>query len=332
MADIPHLDVLTAQEVAAVLQVNKNTVYNLAKAGTLPSYNVGRKLRFSLDDVQAYIDASKSARQKPASTTCDARAAVPGGSSQTSAHARRAARRGSDSLTSGAFIIGGRDMTLDILANYLSAAGIRTLRSYQSGYRELVELYLGRLHAAAIHLWDGSTDSYNLPYVKRLVPGTPVVVLHLATRSQGLLVKKRNPLGLSNWSDLVRRPVVLANRETGSGARVLLDEHLRLLEANPRDIKGYEREIASELAQGALIAHGGADVGIGTRRVFDQIRGLDYRPLQTERLALVIAKTPATQAIIRTVRELLESETFERDLAALSGYDFAQMGYRLYEA
>lgn len=331
MADIPHIDALTAPEVAAILQVNKNTVYNLAKAGTLPSYSVGRKLRFGQDDVQSYIDASKSARQEFASTPRDTRAAMPGGSARIPAHAQSAARHDGESITSGAFIVGGRDMTLDILANHLSAAGIRVLRSYQSGYQELVELYLGRVHAAAIHLWDGSTASYNLPSVKRLVPGTPVVVLHLATRSQGLLVKKQNPLGLSTWSDLVRRSVVLANREKGSGSRVLLDEHLRLLEADPHAIKGYEREIVSELAQGTVIAHGGADVGIGTRRVFEQIGGLDYRPLQTERLALVIAKTPATESAIRTVRDLLESELFERDLAALSGYDFTQMGHKLYE-
>ena len=331
MADIPHIDVLTAPQVAAILQVNRNTVYNLAKAGTLPSYNVGRKLRFSLDDVQTYIDSSRHARQRLGSGPRDAGAAVPASPTRTPARTQRDASRTGEALTSGAFIIGGRDTTLDILANCVSAAGIRALRSYQSGYRELVELYLGSVHAAAVHLWDGSTDSYNLPYVKRLVPGTPVVVLHLATRSQGLLVKKGNPLGLGTWSDLVRRPVVLANREAGSGSRVLLDEHLRQLEADPHAIKGYEREIVSELAQGTLIAHGGADVGIGTRRAFDRIGGLDYRPLQTERLALVIAKTPATGPIIRTVCELLASEALARELAALSGYDFAQMGHRLYE-
>jgi putative molybdopterin biosynthesis protein len=327
MADIPHIDVLTAPEVAAILQVGKNTVYNLAKAGALPSYNIGRKLRFSLDDVQLYIDASTSARQKPAPPTGEAGAVVPGGPLRTPARARRR----SDSLASGAFIIGGHDMTLDILANYLSATGIRALRSYQSSYQELAELYLGRVHAAAIHLWDGSTDSYNLPYVKRLAPGTPVVVLHLATRSQGLLVRRNDPLGLRTWSDLVRKPVVLANRDKGSGSRVLLDEHLRLLEANPHAIKGYEREFTSDLAQGALIARGGADVGIGTERVFHQIDGLDYRPLQTERLALVIAKTPATERIIRVVRDLLRTEAFQRELVALPGCDFAHMGSRLYE-
>ncbi|HUK77180.1 MAG TPA: helix-turn-helix transcriptional regulator [Thermoleophilia bacterium] len=330
MADTPQIDVLTAQEVASILQVSRNTVYGLARAGTLPSYNVGRKLRFSLEDVQTYIDASRSARQRPAPAPLDTRAA-PSGSTQPPARARRAVGRNGDPIASGAYIIGGRDVALDLLANYLSAAGIRALRSYQSGYQELVELYLGRVHAASVHLWDGASDSYNLPYVKRLVPGTPVVVLHLATRSQGLLVKRRNPLGLSKWSDLVRRPVVLANREKGSGSRVLLDEHLRLLEADPYAIEGYEREVVSELAQGTLIARGGADVGVGTRRVSDQLRGLDFRPLQTERLALVIAKTPATERFIRMVRGLLASELFAGELAALSGHDFAQMGHRLYE-
>lgn len=331
IAGIPDIDVLTAAQVASILQVNKNTVYNLAKAGGLPSYNVGRKLRFSLDDVQTYIDASKRARQRSVPPTGDSGLAVPDSSARVSTCAGQATSRKSESIASGAFIIGGHDMTLDILANYLSATGIRALRSYQSSYQALSQLYLGTVHAAAIHLWDSSTDSHNLPYVKRLAPGTPVVVLHLATRSQGLLVRKRNPLGLRKWSDLARKPVMLANREKGSGSRVLLDEHLRLLEANPYAIRGYEREIVSELAQGALIAQGAADVGIGIERVFHQVDGLEYLPLHTERLALVVAKIPGSERTVRTVRNILKSETFERELVALSGYDFAHVGSRLYE-
>jgi putative molybdopterin biosynthesis protein len=234
-------------------------------------------------------------------------------------------------LASGAFVIGGHDMILDILANYLSASGIRVLRSYRTGYEELVALYQRQVQAAAVHLWDSSTGSYNLPYVKRLVPGTPIVVLHLASRAQGLLVKRHNPLGLRKWSDLVHRDVVLANREKGSGSRVLLDEQLRLLEADPYAIRGYDREIASDLTQGALIARGGADVGVGTERVFHQIEGLDYEPLQKEHLALVVAKTPATAGVVRAVRGLLRSEMFRRELIALPGYDLARMGARLYE-
>jgi putative molybdopterin biosynthesis protein len=332
MADVPRIDVLTALEVAAILQVNRNTVYDLAKAGTLASYNVGRKLRFTLDDVQAFIDASRTSRPAGAS----AAAGEHGGAAPTGAPldpSMRVAPRSGDAgpAAPGAFVIGGRDMLLDMLANYLAAAGVRVLRSYRSCYRELVSLYFGEVRAAAVHLWDGSSGNYNLPYVKRLVPGTPVVVLHLATRTQGLLVRRNNPLGLRTWSDLARRPLVLANRERGSGSRVLLDEHLRMLEADPSQIKGYGREIASDLTQGALIAGGGADVGIGTERVSHQIDGLDYLPLQTEHLALVIAKTEALERTIRTVRGLLGTEMLRRELVALPGYDLARLGSKLYE-
>jgi putative molybdopterin biosynthesis protein len=333
MADMQRIDVLTAQDVAAILQVNKNTVYNLAKAGTLPSYNVGRKLRFSLEDVQAYIAASRSVRQRETSGPADDGRPPSAGPVTAAAGAGTAGvdSRDAASIPQGAFILGGRDLLLDILANYLSAAGIRVLRSYESGYRELVSLYLGRVQAVAVHLWDSSSDTYNLPYVKRLVPGTPVVVLHLAARTRGLLVRRNNPLGLRKWSDLVHEEVVLANRERGSGSRVLLDEKLRMLEADPYLIEGYEREIVSDLAQGTLIARGDADVGVGTERVFHQIAGLDYQPLQTERLALVVAKTRARERTIRAVRGFLGSEMFRNELAALPGYDFTHLGAKLYE-
>ena len=334
MAGVPKIDVLTAQDVAAILQINKNTVYGLARQGVLPSYNVGRKLRFSLDDVQAYIGASRNARMQGSTAPAD-RAASPSedaaGAASGAACVAGAAGRGPASITQGAFIIGGRDLLLDILANYLSAAGVRVLRSYESGYRELVSMYSGNVQAAAVHLWDSSSDSYNLPYVKRLVPGTPVVVLHLATRSQGLLVRQHNPLGLRGWSDLVRTPVVLANRERGSGSRVLLDEKLRLLEADPFAIEGYDRDIVSDLAQGTLIAKGGADAGVGVERVYHQIAGLDYLPLQTERLDLVIAKTPSAVRIIRAVRGFLASDMFRNELVTLPGYDFSHLGAKLYE-
>jgi putative molybdopterin biosynthesis protein len=157
------------------------------------------------------------------------------------------------------------------------------------------------------------------------------VVLRLATRSQGLLVKQDNPLGLRGWSDLVRTPLLLANRERGSGSRVLLDEKLRLLEADPFAIEGYEREIVSDLAQGTLIARGAADAGVGTERVYHQIAGLDYLPLQTECLDLVIAKTRATTRALRAVRGFLGSEMFRNGLIALPGYDFTHLGAKLYE-
>lgn len=46
---------MNAEEVARYLHLGKNTVYQLAKTGRLASYRVGRKLKFTLEDVEAYV-------------------------------------------------------------------------------------------------------------------------------------------------------------------------------------------------------------------------------------------------------------------------------------
>ena len=96
-------DALTAPEVASILQINRNTVYALAKEGALNSYRVGRKLRFTMKDVQSYIDSAK--HNAPAPAAAPVEAAAPGAKGTEGAR----------------FAIGGHDMMLDITANYLAA-------------------------------------------------------------------------------------------------------------------------------------------------------------------------------------------------------------------
>jgi excisionase family DNA binding protein len=46
-----HGSLLTAQELANALKVNKATVYDWVKAGTIPYYQAGRFVRFNLNEV-----------------------------------------------------------------------------------------------------------------------------------------------------------------------------------------------------------------------------------------------------------------------------------------
>ena len=50
---------LTPIEVAEILKITKNTVYELVKRGEIPAYKVGRKLRIDKEDVQNYINSQK---------------------------------------------------------------------------------------------------------------------------------------------------------------------------------------------------------------------------------------------------------------------------------
>lgn len=54
---------LTAQEVAAVLQVSVDSVYSYARTGRLPRVRLDRAVRFRPADVRAFIDrAAQPAR------------------------------------------------------------------------------------------------------------------------------------------------------------------------------------------------------------------------------------------------------------------------------
>ena len=50
---------LSTEEVAKILHVSKSTIYDLIKRGEIHSYKIGRKVRFTQDDVDAYIARSR---------------------------------------------------------------------------------------------------------------------------------------------------------------------------------------------------------------------------------------------------------------------------------
>ena len=56
---------LSSQEVADILHVSRSTIYELIRRGDIRSYRVGRKVRFTQDDVDAYIARSRHEHQAP---------------------------------------------------------------------------------------------------------------------------------------------------------------------------------------------------------------------------------------------------------------------------
>ena len=73
---------------------------------------------------------------------------------------------------------------------------------------------------------DADSGEYNIAYVRRYLPNTPVVIIRLVGRTQGLMVAPGNPVGLHSLEDLIKPEVRFVNRQRGSGTRVLLDYHL----------------------------------------------------------------------------------------------------------
>jgi excisionase family DNA binding protein len=55
----PDKEILTAQEVAAMLRVTPRTVHNWAASGVLPAFRAGRLWRFNAEDIRKLIETPK---------------------------------------------------------------------------------------------------------------------------------------------------------------------------------------------------------------------------------------------------------------------------------
>ncbi|WP_410513714.1 helix-turn-helix transcriptional regulator [Paenibacillus sp. BR2-3] len=334
----------TTEEIAQLLKISKLKVYDLIKKGELPSYRVGKQMRVDASDLEAYKQHSRSgsaARNagsgmtQPASPTGSTAGSPPPSAAPAPVPAlplhSAAAQLGKSAGRS--IVITGQDMSLDILATYLerSLSADRPLRSYAGSLDSLIAMYHGESDIVSTHLLDGDTGEYNLPYIRKLLVGFPYIVVHMLTRSAGFFVQKGNPKGITSWAHLQQAGLTLINRERGSGARVLLDEQLRLLGHSPSDLMGYETEENSHLAVAGKVARGEADVGIGIEKAAKIVEGIDFIPLIQERYDLVMLKKPENKLWIDSVIEILRSASFRSELGSIHGYDLSSSGNVVYE-
>jgi putative molybdopterin biosynthesis protein len=229
--------------------------------------------------------------------------------------------------------IGSHDLSLDLLAQFLAEsaepAGLRgavRLSSANVGSQGgLVALRRAEAHLAGSHLLDPESGEYNVSYVQRYLPDTPVVLLQLVGRDQGLIVGPGNPKAIHTLADLGRRDVVFVNRQRGAGTRVLLDFEIGKIGLPPVAINGYEREEYTHLAVAAAVASGVADCGLGIAAAARALE-LDFVPLFKERYDLVIPRLHYDSQLLQPILGALADARFRRQVGALPGYDVSHMG------
>jgi putative molybdopterin biosynthesis protein len=194
----------------------------------------------------------------------------------------------------------------------------------------LLALQRGETHIAGTHLLDSATGVYNVPDIKKTIPKTSVVLVHLAQREQGILVQRGNPKSVRGLDDLVRSDCRFVNRQPGSGTRVLLDYELHRLGIDPTSIHGYEREEFTHMAVGVAVASDLADVGLGVRAAA-QALGLDFIPIANEQYDLLCRREFLESARGAQLMEIIRSDSLKAAVTALGGYDPVRSGEILYQ-
>lgn len=287
---------LSPLEVADILQVKKNTVYEMIKRGDLKAVKMGKQFRIAEKDVYEYLGVTPAAE------------------------------------TASNIVICGQDILLDTLCAMFNAKKIGKVQAYRSpmgSYNGLYEMYQNENYVATCHLWDSETDTYNLPYVVRMLPGERLAVFHLLKRWQGIYVKKGNPKEISAFLDLTRRNVRMANREKGSGIRVFVDEMIKKYDLSIDDLNGYDNIASSHLMAATMVQRGNADAAIGNEKTSRQVEGIDFIPLKQESYDIVFRLEDLKKKEYQELVALIQSEEFKQEAQAVDGYDVTGIGERL---
>jgi len=297
---------LSTKEVAEYLSINEKQVYRLIKERKIPATRITGKWLFPKGLIDEWV--INSARES---------VSVPG----------------KKNLSDNQVVIAGsNDLALELLvknANMLHPEYTISISNLGS-LAGLISLKNGNCHIAASHLLDLETGEYNNSFIKKHFPELKIVVVNLAHREQGLIVKKGNPLRIKNLNDLVEKKVTFVNRQEGSGTRVLLDYRLKENGINAAAISGYEKIAYTHMEVALEVFSGHADAGVGIYATVGLL-GLDFIPLATERFDLIIPSDIVASGTVKALRQVLNSEEFKSNISRMGGYETHDTGKIMYE-
>jgi putative molybdopterin biosynthesis protein len=209
-------------------------------------------------------------------------------------------------------VIGSHCTGLDYLLGRLRDRGFtaKVLAVGSTGGLEAAKR--GECDLAGVHLLDPATDTYNRSFLTaglELLPGYG--------RMQGVVFRRGDPRFEGRTASegvataLSDATCVLANRNRGSGTRVLIDQLL-----GGRKPAGFLSEVKSHTAVAAAVAQGRADWGVAIEPVARDY-GLGFLSLRDEQFDFVIPIARRERPAVVAFRELLNEPRTAEQLAIM---------------
>ncbi len=196
---------------------------------------------------------------------------------------------------------------------------------YVSNPASLVSLAKGACDLAGMHLPQGALRKASIEATRDLIDRTDHRVIGFVTREMGLIVKRGNPLKISNLERLTNPGVRFVNRDANSGSRLLFDQLLGQHGINGRRISGYGLSEFTHAAVAAYVASGMADAAFGVEAAARQF-DLDFVRLVTEDYFFVCHAETLELEPVQRVIELMRSTAFHDAIMQLPGYNPKNMG------
>jgi len=217
---------------------------------------------------------------------------------------------------------GSHDLVITWLASHFQdlTQGYGLNLQFVGSLGGLIALAEGSADLAGSHLWDQASDTYNTPFVSRIIPGRRVALITMAYRRVGMIFPPGNPDNIKGLEDITRKNIRFINRQPGSGTRVWLDAILKELAISKDHVLGYNNDKTTHSEVARTIAEGKADLGIGLEAAARSY-GLDFLFLRNDRYDLVIPDSHIQREPIKALIEWINRDSTKAFIASLGGYD-----------
>ncbi len=214
---------------------------------------------------------------------------------------------------------------VEALHEALSADNVQVEVKYVDSQDALASLDKGACDLAGFHLPVGPLQAAALQHYAPWLQDNRRRIINLATRQQGIIVAKGNPLRIRGLADLARPGVRFVNRQPTSGTRILLDLLLQTENIDARRIQGYDNCEYTHAAVAAYVGSGMADAAFGMETGARRF-GLDFIPTTLERYFFACRAEALRSPAVRPALDILNRPAFKTKVNGLAGYDSKHTG------
>ncbi len=231
-------------------------------------------------------------------------------------------------------VIGSHCVGLDYLLSKLQQRGVTSKLITVGSSAGLEAVRRGECDVAGIHLLDPNTGKYNRPFLT-----DEMMLIEGYGRRQGIVFRRgderfdgksldevitfvrasagpasRIQTSASSVESHPASPLMMVNRNQGSGTRILIDK--LLAGARP---DGYAIQASNHNAVAASVAQGRADWGLAIDSVA-RANNLGFVPYRDERYDFVLPKARCDRPAVKEFRRLLGEQPIREHLSRL-GFD-----------
>ncbi len=225
--------------------------------------------------------------------------------------------------------VGSNDPLIGELGNkFFEKHRIKMFISNKGSMGGIYAMQKGKCHISGMHLFDPLSGTYNISFVKKYLGGKGILI-HLANRSQGIIVKSGNPMNIQSIKDIKMKKARYVNRQIGAGTRLVFDYLLQESDIKVSDISGYNNIVSRHIDAGYMVKEGFSDATIAVKLVADMLE-LDFIPLFKESYDLYFSNDFKKDDRFYKIIDILKEDGFGKNIVS-GGYNIENIGEIVYE-